>query len=152
MLAPSGDKLKRLVDKRQLAVSGGAQAHVRYLPNPMSLPRNWIGYTAVDVLVVRETRLTERRILKAQQTAMLDWIQRGGTLIVSGGSSFNYLRDSFIEPFLPVELKGIEKTDTLSVAVQEQLNKMAVSRNSRQQSAVSSRLRERLVKSELLFN
>ena len=148
VLAPSGDKLKRFVDKKQLAVSGGAQAHVRYLPNPMSLPRDWIGYTAVDVLVVRETRLTERRILKAQQTAMLDWIQRGGTLIVSGGSSFNYLRGSFIEPFLPVELKGIEKTDTLPVAVQEQLNKMAVSRNSRQQSAGSSRLRERLVKSE----
>ena len=149
VLAPSGDKLKRFVDKKQLAVSGGAQAHVRYLPNPMSLPRDWIGYTAVDVLVVRETRLTERRILKAQQTAMLDWIQRGGTLIVSGGSSFNYLRGSFIEPFLPVELKGIEKTDTLPVAVQEQLNKMAVSRNSHQPSAGSGRLRERLVKSEL---
>ena len=101
VLAPSGDKLKRFVDKKQLAVSGGAQAHVRYLPNPMSLPRDWIGYTAIDVLVVRETRLTERRILKAQQTAMLDWIQRGGTLIVSGGSSFNYLRGSFIEPFPP---------------------------------------------------
>ena len=121
VLAPSGDKLKRFVDKKPLAVSGGAQAHVKYLPNPMSLPRNWIGYSAVDVLVVRETRLTERRILKAQQTAMLDWIQRGGTLIVSGGSSFNYLRGSFIEPFLPVELKGVGKTNTLPVALLEQL-------------------------------
>ena len=135
VLAPGGDKLKRFVDKKQLAVSGDAQAHVRYLPNRMSLPRDWIGYTAVDVLVVRETRLTERRILKAQQTAMLDWIQRGGTLIVSGGSSFNYLRGSFIEPFLPVELKGIEKTDTLRVALLEQLNKMAVSS---QQKGVTS--------------
>lgn len=122
VLAPSGDKLKRFVDKKQLAVSGGAQVHVKYLPNPMSLPRAWIGYSAVDVLVVRETRLTERRILKAQQTAMLDWIQRGGTLIISGGSSFNYLRGSFIEPFLPVELKGIGKTNTLPVALLEQLS------------------------------
>ena len=138
VLAPSGDKLKRFVDKKQLAVSGGAQVHVKYLPNPISLPRDWIGYSAVDVLVVRETRLTERRILKAQQTAMFDWIQRGGTLIVSGGSSFNYLQGSFIEPFLPVELKGVKKADTLPVAVLEQLNKMAVSRNSRQQSVVSS--------------
>ena len=126
VLAPSGDKLKRFVDKKQLAVSGGAQAHVRYLPNPVSLPRDWIGYSAVDVLVVREARLTERRIFKAHRTAMLDWIQRGGTLIVSGGSSFNYLRGSFIEPFLPVTLKGVGKTDTLPVAVLEQLNKMAV--------------------------
>ena len=127
VLAPSGDKLKRFVDKKQLAVSGGAQVHVKYLPNPTSLPRDWIGYSAVDVLVVRETRLTERRIFKAQQTAMLDWIQRGGTLIISGGSSFNYLRGSFIEPFLPVELKGIGKTNTFPVAVLEQLNGVAIS-------------------------
>ena len=140
VLAPSGDKLKRFVDKKQV--------HVRYLPNSMSLPRDWIGYSAVDVLVVREVRLTDRRILKAQQTAMLDWIQRGGTLIVSGGSSYNYLQGSFIEPFLPVELKGVVKTNTLPVALLEQLGRMAVSTSSRQQSAVSSRLRERLVKSE----
>ena len=121
VLAPSGDKLKRFVDKKQLAVSDGAQMHVKYLPNPRSLPRDWIGYSAVDILVVRETRLTERRIFKAQQTAMLDWIQRGGTLIISGGSSFNYLRGSFIESFLPVELKGIEKRNMLPAAVLEQL-------------------------------
>ena len=110
VLAPSGDKLKRFIDKKQLSVSGDAQVHVKYLPNSRALPRDWIGYSTVDVLVVREVGLTERRILKAQQTAMLDWIQRGGTLIVSGGSSFNYLKGSFIEPFLPVELKGVRKT------------------------------------------
>ncbi|RKU17514.1 hypothetical protein C6500_15290 [Candidatus Poribacteria bacterium] len=135
VLAPSGDKLKRFVDKKQLAVSGGTQVHVKYLPNPTSLPRAWIGYNAVDVLVVRETRLTERRVLKSQQTAMLDWIQRGGTLIISGGSSFNYLRGSFIEPFLPVELKGVGKTNILPVALFEQLNGVAISSR---QSVVSS--------------
>ena len=127
VLAPSGDKLKRFVDKKQV--------HVKYLPNSMSLPRDWIGYSAVDVLVVREVRLTDRRILKAQQTAMLDWIQRGGTLIVSGGSSYNYLQGSFIEPFLPVELKGVVKTNTLPVALLEQLGRMAVSS---QQEGVTS--------------
>ena len=130
VLAPSGDGLKRFVDKKQLAVSGGAQVHVKYLPNPMSLPRAWIGYSAVDVLVVRETRLTERRILKSQQTALLDWIQRGGTLIVSGGSSFNYLRGSFIEHFLPVELKDVKKTDALPMVVLEELNKIASNNSS----------------------
>ena len=114
VLAPSGDTLKGFVDKKQLAVPGDAQVHVKYLPNSRALPRDWIGYSAVDILVVREVGLTERRILKAQQTAMLDWIQRGGTLIVSGGSSFNYLQGSFIEPFLPVELRGVKKTDNSS--------------------------------------
>lgn len=121
VLAPSGDKLKRFVDKRQVAVSSGAQVHVKYLPNLESLLRDWIGYSAVDILVIRETFLAERHISKAQQTAVLDWVQRGGTLIVSGGSSFNALQSSFIEPFLPVELKGLKKTGTLPVALHEQL-------------------------------
>ena len=119
VLAPSGDKLKRFIDKKQLEVSDDVKAHVRYLPNSGSLPNTWIGYSAVDTLVIREIRLTERRIRKVQQTAMLDWVQRGGTLIISGGSNFNYLQGSFIEPYLPVELKGVE-TDTLPAALQEQ--------------------------------
>lgn len=120
VLAPSGDKLKRLVDKKQLKGSDGAKVHIKYLPNLTSLSNTWIGYSAVDVLVIRGIRLTERRISKAQQTAMLDWAQRGGTLIISGGSNLNYLKGSFIEPYLPVELWGVE-TDTLPAGVQEQL-------------------------------
>lgn len=138
VLTSGADKLRRFVDKKRLAASDDAQVQVKYLPNSMSLPHEWIGYSAVDVLVIREIRLTERRILKAQQTAMLDWIQRGGTLIVSGGSSFNYLQGSFIEPFLPVQLKGVEKTDILPVALLEQLNKIAVSVDSGQQKRISS--------------
>ena len=68
VLAPSGDTLKRFVDKKRLAVPGDAQVHVKYLPNSRALPRDWIGYNAVDILVVREVGLTERRIPKAQQT------------------------------------------------------------------------------------
>ena len=113
VLAPSGDKLKRFIDKKKLKVSDGAQVHVKYFPNRTSLLRDWIGYSAVDVLVIRETFLTERHISKAQQAALLDWVQRGGTLITSGGGSFNALRGSFVEPYLPVELKGLKKTDTL---------------------------------------
>lgn len=113
VLAPSGDRLKQFIDKKSLKVSDGAEVHVKYLPNPTSLLSDWIGYNAVDVLVIRGTFLTERHVSKAQQAALLDWVQRGGTLITSGGSSFDTLRGSFLEPFLPVELKGLKKTDTL---------------------------------------
>ena len=121
VLAPSGDKLKRFIDKKQLAAHNDAQVHVAYPPNATSLPRDWIGYSAVDVLVIRERVLTERRISKAQQTAMLDWVQRGGTLIVSGGSNYKYLHHSFIEPFLPVELKAPEQTEIIPTVLHEQL-------------------------------
>ena len=120
VLARSGDKLKRLIDKKKLGTSDDAQVHVEYLPNATRLPRDWIGYSAVDVLVIREMVLTERSTSKAQQTALLDWVQRGGTLIMSGGSSFSTLRGSFVEPFLPVELKGLKKIDTLPATLQQQ--------------------------------
>ena len=121
VLAPSGDKLKRFIDKKTLKISDDARLHVKYLSNPTSLLRDWIGYNAVDTLVIRETFLTDRHVSKAQQTALLDWVQRGGTLITSGGSSFDTLRGSFIEPFLPVELRGLKKTDVLPDALHEQL-------------------------------
>lgn len=128
VLAPSGDKLKRFIDKKQLAAPDDAQVHVAYRSNPTSLPRDWIGYSAVDVLVIREIAL--RRISKPQQTAMLDWVQRGGTLIVSGGSNYKYLRDSFIEPFLPVELKKPEQTENIPDVLHEQLGFRSFDSNS----------------------
>lgn len=121
VLAPSGDKLKRFIDKKPLAAHNDAQVHVAYRSNPTSLPRDWIGYSAVDVLVIREIVLTERRISKPQQRAILDWVQRGGTLIVSGGRNYKYLRQSFIEPFLPVELKAPEQTHIIPTALHKQL-------------------------------
>ena len=126
-LAPSGDKLKRFIDKKQLAASDGGRVHVENLPHSTSLPRDWIGYSAVDVLVIRETTL--RGISKSQQTALLDWVQRGGTLIMSGGSNFNVIRDSFVAPFLPVELKSLKKTDVLPNALREQLGFQSLDRN-----------------------
>lgn len=121
VLARSGaKKLKRFIDKKRLAASDSAQVHVEYLPHSNRLPRDWIGYSAVDVLVISETVLTERSTSKAQQTALLDWVQRGGTLIMSGGRSFSTLRGSFVASFLPVELKGLKKIDTLPATLQEQ--------------------------------
>ncbi|MYA72974.1 hypothetical protein F4009_06105 [Candidatus Poribacteria bacterium] len=128
VLAPSGDKLKRFIHKKQLAAHDDAQVHVAYRSDPTSLPRAWIGYSAVDVLVIREIVL--RRISKAQQTAILDWVQRGGTLIVSGGSNYKYLRDSFIEPFLPVELKKTEQTEKIPAVLHEQLGFRSFGSNS----------------------
>ena len=121
VLAQSGDKLKRFIDKQQLANSDGAQVYVEYLQDSTLLPSVWIGYSAVDVLVIRKTVLTKRRISKAQQKALLDWVQRGGTLILSGGNNLSTLRGSFIESFLPVELKSLKKTDRLPDTVREKL-------------------------------
>ena len=128
VLSESGDGLKRFIDKKQLGNSDDAQVYVEYLQNSTLLPQDWIGYSAVDVLVIRI--LSERRVSKAQQTALLDWVQRGGTLILSGGSNFSTLQGSFVEPFLPVELESLQKTDRLPDTVREQFGFQGMNNNS----------------------
>ena len=118
-LVPSGDKLQKLIDKKQLDAEG-TQIQVKYLPNSDAMPTQWIGYSSIDVLVIREIALTPTRISKSRQTALLDWIQRGGTLIVSGGSNFRYLKGSFIEQFLPVQLIREQTLDVIPPVLQQQ--------------------------------
>ena len=102
-LTPNEDKLKRLIDQKQLD-DGETRVHVQYIQNTNEMPSAWIGYSSIDVLVLREISLSDRRLSKKQQAALLEWIQDGGTLIVSGGSNYRYLKDSFIEEILPVKL------------------------------------------------
>ncbi|RKU20117.1 hypothetical protein C6501_00575 [Candidatus Poribacteria bacterium] len=119
VLAPSGDKLQKFIDKKQLD-DDDAQAHIRYLPNSNAMPTRWIGYSAVDLMVIREVSLTERRISKQRQIALLEWVQRGGTLIVPGGANFRYLKDSFIEQYLPVKLVREETINKVPTSLQQQ--------------------------------
>ncbi|MCG9129179.1 hypothetical protein JT359_16440 [Candidatus Poribacteria bacterium] len=102
-LTPNADKLKGLIDKKRLN-GDETNVYVQYLQNTNEMPTAWIGYSIVDVLVIREVSLSDRRISKRQQTALINWIQDGGTLIVSGGSNYRYIKGSFIEKILPVKL------------------------------------------------
>ncbi len=127
VLAPSGDKIEKFVDKKSLnesdtqaqANEDNTQAHVKYLPNSRAMPVHWIAYSAVDMLVIREVSLTDRRISKSQQNALLNWVQQGGTLLLSGGDNYQYLRGSFIEQHLPVKLIREETIDTLPSILKE---------------------------------
>ncbi len=119
VLAPSGDKLQKFIDKKQLD-DDGTQAHISYLPNSNAMPTRWIGYNAVDLMVIRDVSLTERRVSKQRQKALLEWVQRGGTLIVPGGDNFRYLKSSFIEQYLPVKLVREEIIDELPISLQQQ--------------------------------
>ena len=119
VLAPSGDKLQRIIDNEQLD-DAGTQAHVKYLSNSRAMPTKWIGYDAVDLVIIREVSLSDKRVLKSQQSALLDWVQRGGTLILSGGSNFQYLKGSFIAPLLPIKLVREETINNIPTSLQKQ--------------------------------
>ena len=119
VLAPSGDKLQRIIGDKQLD-DEGTQTHVEYLQNSRAMPTKWIGYDAVDLVIIREVALTGKRVLKSQQSALLDWVQRGGTLILSGGSNFQFLKGSFIEHQLPIRLIHEETINRIPVVLSKQ--------------------------------
>ena len=115
-LTPSRDLLSRW-DGKQIGDKEKGYAFVAYT-DFKELPAHWKGYDSVDFFVVRGVSLVERRISKRQQQALLDWIQRGGTLLVSGGVDLRQLRGSFLEPFLPVELGDLRRVTQLPESMQ----------------------------------
>lgn len=125
VLAPSGDKIAKFADKMKLNLNDTqdedeTQAHVRYLPNSRAMPTQWAGYSAVDLLIIREVSLTGRRISTSQQNALLNWVQQGGTLLLPGGSNYQYLQGSFLEQYLPVKLIRDETKDSVPPILKQQ--------------------------------
>lgn len=115
-LTPSRDLLSRW-NKQRIGNREKGHAFVAYT-DFKGLPAHWKGYDSVDFFVVRGVSLVERRISKRQQQALLDWIQRGGTLLVSGGADLRWLRGSFLEAFLPVELVGLRREPQIPGSIQ----------------------------------
>ena len=131
VLAPSGDKIAKFADKMKLKLNetqdedetqdvDKTQTHVRYLPNSRAMPTQWAGYSAVDLLIIREASLTDRRISTSQQNALLNWVQQGGTLLLSGGGNYQYLQGSFLEQYLPVKLIRDETMDSVPPILKQQ--------------------------------
>ena len=115
-LTPSRDLLSRWEGKQ---IDGKEKGHafVAYT-DFKELPADWKGYDSVDFFVIRGVSLVERRISKRQQQALLDWIQRGGTLLVSGGVDLRQLRGSFLETFLPVKLGDLRRATRIPESMQ----------------------------------
>lgn len=85
--------------------------YVTYFDGRMKLPDTWKGYDAIDLIVIRDMPLESHLISSKQQTALLEWIYGGGTLLVSGGRNIQYLEGSFLEPLLPVTEMQLRTTE-----------------------------------------
>ncbi len=78
------------------------------------MPGRWYGYDAARAVVVdtadRET-LMALDALRGQP--LVDWVARGGHLIVSVGANWQAVRDSVLGPILPGLPAGLEKMTSL---------------------------------------
>ena len=67
---------------------------------PNDLPTYWIAYESVDLMVLHQVRLNDRYFPPDKQAAILDWICRGGTLLLSLD---NDQKSHFLSPFIKMK-------------------------------------------------
>jgi hypothetical protein len=83
-------------------------------PQTGSMPGRWYGYDAAQAVVIdtadRET-LSALDALRGQP--LVDWVARGGHLIVSIGANWQAVRDSVLAPILPGLPGGLERVASL---------------------------------------
>lgn len=116
-IAPAKDILRELEGKvieSKISAKKG-RIHVSYVDSFRNLPRQWMGYNSVDLIIIREVPLDSIQISKTQQKALIDWVTAGGTFLISGGSNYQYINSGFILSFLPV--KFIELTNSSELKI-----------------------------------
>ena len=93
---------------------GGAQDPTAYpvVISPEDLPRDFIAYNPVDVVVLGDAPLSQ--LSEDQVRALKYWIASGGMLIVTGGADIAGLRSAGFDQLLPVEIQGSVTTPALS--------------------------------------
>jgi len=71
---------------------------------PGELPEQWYGYDGVGMVVI--PRYQTNMFSAEQEKALRSWVESGGELSVLGGMNSGTYRGSFIEPLLPVVIRG----------------------------------------------
>ncbi len=71
---------------------------------PEDLPRDFISYQPVDVVVLGDAPLNQ--LTGDQASALKSWVASGGMLIVTGGADLAGLRAAKLDELIPVEAQG----------------------------------------------
>lgn len=78
------------------------------------LPGRWYGYDAARVVVLdTNDSATLMKLDSLQGRALIDWVRRGGHLVVSVGANWQKVRDSVLGPILPAVPTGQERINDL---------------------------------------
>jgi hypothetical protein len=80
--------------------------------SPEEMPRDFVAYDAVDVLVVNDAPLSQ--LHEDQSRALRMWVASGGMLIVAGGADIAGLNLTGLDAILPVDAQGSSTTDSIA--------------------------------------
>ena len=98
------------------SATGGSEltiARIETTANTAGLPGRWYGYDAADAIVVDTDDKDLMEALTTRGDALVDWVKRGGHLIVSVGGNWQSVRDSVLGPILPGLPSGQERMPSL---------------------------------------
>ena len=110
---PTPDLPTRMGDGDMTTKKG--RTHVIYADSFRNLPRQWIGYSSIDLVIIKDVPLDSIQIAQSQQKALVDWITAGGTLLIPGGRNYQYVKRGFIKPLLPVEFIELASSSELKI-------------------------------------
>lgn len=79
------------------------------------LPGRWYGYDAADAVVVDTNDKDLMRVLEVRGQALVDWVARGGHLVVAVGSNWQAVRDSALGPILPAVPVGQDRLTSIDL-------------------------------------
>jgi hypothetical protein len=78
------------------------------------MPGRWYGYDAAEAVVIdTDDRETIAALDNLRGKPLVDWVERGGHLIVSVGARWQAVRDSVLAPILPGLPAGQERVTSL---------------------------------------
>lgn len=112
-LAPSDNNVLDEWHELQIDADAEIRAYVLRSASQKHLPLNWKGFDSIDLVVIHGESLAANRISTRQQGSLLDWVCNGGAILISGGSDFQYISASFLEPFLPVSVGELKTASHL---------------------------------------
>ena len=83
-------------------------------PQSAAMPGRWYGYDAAQAVIVDTADREAILALDALRgQPLVDWVARGGHLVVSVGANWQAVRDSVLGPILPGSPSGQEKVASL---------------------------------------
>lgn len=95
-----------------------SRAEVAVIDSVAELPTKWFGYNTADLVILTTGRKEFVSGLlddEAKRTALLEWVRRGGKLIISVGENQQELTRQSLESFLPVEFTGLATPERIGI-------------------------------------
>jgi len=84
--------------------SQGKQLVFVNVADPQMLPDRWLGYDTFDAVAFNPARAEE--LPPAQRRALVEWVRRGGLLLLTASGRSEWLLDGFLTGLSPVEVLG----------------------------------------------